>query len=272
MSGVKYFQLRCKKMPEARIRDFSAMIATTDKRTATKTKNLFARVCEISTTRHLKRILEEEDVERKRQYDVILLDVQMPGVSGEGALMKLREMASPIPIVVLTANGEEALSALQAGARDYLMKPIRTEDLITAVRIAVEQHSRDRQIVDMTKIDAPLPHLVEKFHDPRNGHLSATAISDFFGLSVAEFARVIGRGISTVHKTPIARSLQEALRPFEAMASGLLRLTGSEQRARMWLHAQNPALEGHAPIEWLRLGKVGDLASFIQDMLEGRPA
>src|SRR4029077_20448302 len=117
-----------------------------------------------------------------------------------------------------------------------------------------------------------LPHLVEKLHDSKSGHLDAKEASDFFGLKVAEFARIIGRRVSTVHKTSTAPGLQEALRPFEAMASGLLRLTGSERRARMWLHAPNPALDGHAPFEWLQMGKAADLANFIQDLLEGRPA
>lgn len=40
----------------------------------------------------------------------------------------------------------------------------------------------------------------------------------------------------------------------------------------MWMQAANPALDGHAPIELLPMGKTHDLAEFVQDLLEGRPA
>ena len=86
-------------------------------------------------------------------------------------------------------------------------------------------------------------------------------------------ARFLGRGVSTVlDKTPSSSGLQAGLRPFETIASGILRLTGSERRARMWLHSANPALQTHAPIELIRRGRVAELGSFVQDLLEGRPA
>ncbi len=266
-------------MAEVSMQDVSAVIATADKRTAAKAKNLFKNVREISTFSHLKRVFEDartrqvgEVAEGKYRHYVVLFDLDMPHANTEDALLKLRETISDAVTVVLTSSSEEALRALRAGAEDYVMKPIRVEDLRTRIQRVLEQHSREWQRIDMPKMDAPLPHLVEKLHDSENGQLDAKEISNFFGLSVADLARIIGRGISTVHKTPSSPALQESLHPFEAMASGLLRLAGSERRARMWLHAPNPALDGHAPMEWLRTGKVVDLAAFIQDLLEGRPA
>jgi CheY-like chemotaxis protein len=264
-------------MAETLMRNVSALIATEDKQTLARAKHLFKHVREISTTRHLNKVLEEAHVRRagkvaeRRQFDLMVIDVDMPSMSGAAAIAQLRERISGVVMLVLASDGQEALRAVRSGAEDYLMKPIRQEDLETRIQVLLER-LLDRRKGVMPKMEAPLPHLVEKLHDRGTGHLDAKEIADFFGLSVAEFARVIGRGVSTVHKTSTAPALQEALRPFEAMASGLLRLTGSERRVRMWLHAPNPALDGHAPSEWLQMGKVADLANFIQDLLEGRPA
>jgi CheY-like chemotaxis protein len=264
-------------MPETPMHDVSALIATEDKRTLARAKHLFKHVREISTAHHLNKVFEEAHVRQagkvaeRKQFDLMVIDVDMPSMSGLDVISKLRESSSGVVMLVLASDGEEALRAVRSGAEDYIMKPIRQEDLETRIQVLLKRLVDRRKDV-MPKMDAPLPHLVEKLHDRRTGHLDAKEISDFFGLSVAEFARVIGRGVSTVHKTSTAPALQEALRPFEAMASGLIRLTGSERRARMWLHAPNPALAGHAPFEWLQSGKVADLANFIQDLLEGRPA
>jgi DNA-binding response OmpR family regulator len=239
------------------------VIATSD-RTVKRTKSLFRNVYNVSTASGLFHL--HKDI----RPQLILLDMDMPNVSAEDALEKLRAARPEVVTLIVASSGEKALRAMRAGAEDYVLKPIRLGDLRTRIQVLLKQHERQQGAI--TPLDAPISHLVEKLHDPKNGQLNAKEVSRFFGLSLAKLSRILGRGVSTVHKTPSAPALQEALVPFEAMASGLLRLTGSEQRARMWLHSSNPALEEHAPIEWLRSGKVVDLARFIQDLLEGRPA
>ncbi|HEU0049121.1 MAG TPA: response regulator [Nitrososphaera sp.] len=264
-------------MREQAMTGMSAIIATMDEQMVTKAKTLFGKVRQFSTTTQLEQVVKVAklgqknfDTEPDARPDIILLDLAIPEFSapnGREAIEKLRETTAEVRIVALVSTGEEARRAVNAGVQDYVVKPIRLDDLRTRIQMLLEQQHTVTQ-----PMDAPLPHLIERLHDKKTGHLDAKRISEFFDLTLSELARIIRRGISAVHKSPAALSLQEPLRPFEAIASGLMRLTGSEKRARMWLHASNPALEGHAPIEWLRNGRVSALAGFIQDLLEGRPA
>jgi len=67
----------------------------------------------------------------KNQYDLVLMDVNMPKMDGVEATKKLRENGFKIPIVALTANvmAEEKSAYLKAGMNDHLSKPIETQAL-----------------------------------------------------------------------------------------------------------------------------------------------
>lgn len=68
--------------------------------------------------------------------DVILLDLEMPGVDGVEALRRLQETGSPARTVVFTAydTDERILGALRAGARGYLLKGSSRADIFSAIR------------------------------------------------------------------------------------------------------------------------------------------
>lgn len=67
----------------------------------------------------------------KSDYDVVLLDVMLPGVSGFDLLPKLRNMSN-VPVVMLTALGEEheRITGLDLGADDYITKPFSAKELV----------------------------------------------------------------------------------------------------------------------------------------------
>ena len=77
----------------------------------------------------------------KRQPDIILLDLIMPGMSGLDVCRSVRQDLST-PIVVLSAHGEEhdKVLALDLGADDYLTKPFGMEELLARIRVAL-RHS-----------------------------------------------------------------------------------------------------------------------------------
>ena len=74
------------------------------------------------------------------QYDLVLMDVQMPIMNGYEATKRIRAMQSPycrqIPIIAMTANAfeEDKALALQAGMNDYLSKPIQIEKMLKVIR------------------------------------------------------------------------------------------------------------------------------------------
>jgi two-component system response regulator AlgR len=69
----------------------------------------------------------------RREFDALLLDVQMPGADGLTLARALREMARPPAVVFVTAHAEHAVAAFEVEAVDYLTKPVRLERLQAAL-------------------------------------------------------------------------------------------------------------------------------------------
>jgi len=63
------------------------------------------------------------------RFSAIVLDLNMPGLDGMGVLAALRERGIEIPVIVQTANGsiETVVSAMRAGAVDFVVKPVGAE-------------------------------------------------------------------------------------------------------------------------------------------------
>ena len=90
-----------------------------------------------------------ELIERE-QPDLVLLDIQMPGLDGFGVIEALEE---PPPVVFVTAYDEYAIRAFEVNALDYLLKPISRGRLEKAIRRAREAHAEGQ---DLTSRLAPL--------------------------------------------------------------------------------------------------------------------
>lgn len=75
---------------------------------------------------------------KKDYYDLVLLDLMMPKLSGEEVCRKIREI-SEIPIIVLTAKDQllNKVELLDMGADDYLTKPFEIEELLARMRVAL---------------------------------------------------------------------------------------------------------------------------------------
>jgi two-component system response regulator MtrA len=73
---------------------------------------------------------------QRENYDLIILDVMLPGLSGFDLLKQLRESGSKTPVLMLTARGDEAdrVVGLEMGADDYVTKPFSPRELIARVK------------------------------------------------------------------------------------------------------------------------------------------
>jgi two-component system response regulator AtoC len=80
--------------------------------------------------------------------DLVLLDVRMPGMSGEEVFARLHEAHPGLPIVFLTAFGsvESAVLAMRNGAFDYLQKPFKREDLLLVAQRALSHVKLEREV------------------------------------------------------------------------------------------------------------------------------
>ncbi len=85
------------------------------------------------------------DVLSQGGFDVALIDVKMPGMGGLDLLREIRRRWPGMAVVLLTGHGSAQLAeeGLGLGASAYLMKPIKLEDLIEALRNAVQSGGVD---------------------------------------------------------------------------------------------------------------------------------
>ncbi len=77
-----------------------------------------------------------------RSFDIVLLDIMLPGMTGEEALPKLRQHCPDVPVMMLTAKQdvETRVSTLNHGADDYLPKPFNVLELIARVNSLLRRH------------------------------------------------------------------------------------------------------------------------------------
>jgi heavy metal response regulator len=82
-------------------------------------------------------------------FDVIVLDIMLPGRDGLGVLKQLRERKNATPVLLLSARGEvnERVEGLNAGADDYLPKPFELSELVARVRALTRRNHDNKSII-----------------------------------------------------------------------------------------------------------------------------
>ncbi|MFW5975344.1 MAG: response regulator [Desulfosalsimonas sp.] len=79
----------------------------------------------------------------KRNFDVMVLDVKMPGMDGLQVMEKARTLRPDLPVILLTGHGsaDDGVQGMHQGAFDFLMKPLDIDDLISKIREALAESS-----------------------------------------------------------------------------------------------------------------------------------
>jgi DNA-binding response OmpR family regulator len=90
-------------------------------------------------------------VARDEDFDLVLLDLGLPGLDGHGVLARIRERGEQLPVIILTARSglEDAVGSLDSGADDYVTKPFRFEELLARIKARL----RGRQPLDAGRIE-----------------------------------------------------------------------------------------------------------------------
>jgi DNA-binding NtrC family response regulator len=83
-----------------------------------------------------------------RRFDAVILDLVMPNLDGLGVLAKLRQAAINVPVIVQTAHGgiDNVVSAMRAGAVDFVVKPVGAERLQVSLRNALNMSALEGEI------------------------------------------------------------------------------------------------------------------------------
>ena len=93
--------------------------------------------------------LEVRELHRKNQYDLILLDLQMPVMDGFQVIERLKadQVDDYLPVLAITAQPGHKLRALQAGAKDFVSKPFDLTEVRTRIHNILDVRLRYKELV-----------------------------------------------------------------------------------------------------------------------------
>jgi DNA-binding NtrC family response regulator len=98
----------------------------------------------------------EEALEKLKTYnlDVVILDVQMPGLDGIETLREIKRIKPLTEVIMLTAHAtvETAIRGMQLGALDYLMKPCDNEELVSKIERGYERKADQEERIRAAKV------------------------------------------------------------------------------------------------------------------------
>jgi two-component system nitrogen regulation response regulator GlnG len=153
-------------------------------------------------------------------FDIVFLDVRMPGVDGLAALARLREVRADATVVVMTAHGtmDTAIQAMQRGAYDYLAKPF---DLDEVLLLAERALAARRLTQEVTRLKSGLLEVWE-FGALIGRHPRMQDVYKTIGRIAGSDVTVLLRGESGTGKELVARAIhhysRRAGRPFVAVS------------------------------------------------------
>ncbi len=86
----------------------------------------------------------------EKEWDLVLLDIMLPGLSGLEVLRRVRRFDEETPIILLTARDEihDKVSGLDLGADDYITKPFQIEELLARIRVHLRKPKRRKDTQD----------------------------------------------------------------------------------------------------------------------------
>jgi two-component system nitrogen regulation response regulator GlnG len=157
-------------------------------------------------------------------FDLVFLDIRMPGMDGLTALAKLRELRTDAQVVVMTAHGtmETAIQAMQRGAYDYLAKPFDIDEVLLVAERAL---AAGRLTQEVARLRSGLKEVWE-FGALIGRHPRMQEVYKTIGRIAASDVTVLLRGESGTGKELVARAIhhysRRAGRPFVAVSAAAI--------------------------------------------------
>jgi DNA-binding response OmpR family regulator len=143
---------------------------------------------------------------RERAPDLVLLDLMLPGLDGFRVLKTLRDEGRQMPVLILTARGEEAdkVRGLHLGADDYVTKPFGVLELLARVRALLRRTARDAAAATASVATASVAAAA-------GGNGTATPCARFGAVEIEPAARRVLRDGAEIPLAPLEYDLLQAL-------------------------------------------------------------
>lgn len=122
----------------------------------------FPQILTLEDPRNVVPLLGEQSI------GAILLDLSMPALPGRGLLERVTADYPEVPVIVLTATNdlEVAVACMQSGAKDYLVKPVGADRLVSALKRAMEVRALESELLSLkTRVLEETPHERSAFAD-----------------------------------------------------------------------------------------------------------
>jgi PAS domain S-box-containing protein len=204
-------------------------------------------------------------IHRRDSYDLILLDLQMPGMDGFEVIEGLRvnEADGFLPVLVLTAQPAHKMRALQAGVRDFISKPFDLMEVKTRIRNTLEVRLLYRQLDQMNnQLEATVRERTAELRESEARYRSLTELaSDWYWEQDAHgaFTRVSG---------PVLEMLGIRVDNFAGQAADNQDGGGWDQTQRAALHAKLAAREPFLDLVFSRRDGAGGTLKY---QVSGQP-
>ncbi len=145
--------------------------------------------------------------------DLVLLDLRLPDCSGLDVLKSVRGEDRELPVILMTAYGtiEDAVSAMQAGATDYVQKPLDLDELRLLIGRVLDRQRRDRELAYLRHKDAAGPAGIIGKHPGLREIFSQIESLREVGLAPGKRPAILLTGETGTGKGVIARALHELL-------------------------------------------------------------
>ncbi|NRT36020.1 DNA-binding response OmpR family regulator [Clostridium beijerinckii] len=96
--------------------------------------------------------MEAFDLIKQEPFDLILMDIMLPGIDGFEIMKRIRGLN--IPVIFLTAkNGlADKITGLKSGAEDYIVKPFETVELLARIEIVLRRYSKNNNCIEFKRL------------------------------------------------------------------------------------------------------------------------
>src|SRR5512145_3318765 len=165
------------------------------------------------------------ELARALPFDAAIVDIMMPGLDGIATLDELKRVDEDLAVVIITAYGsiESAISAMKAGAFDYITKPFKNEEVLVVVRNAME---RRRLVTENRTLRQNIQERYHKFANIIGRSPKMRQVFDLIIQAAPSRSTILIQGESGTGKELVARAIHanspRAERAFVTVNSGNL--------------------------------------------------